>query len=114
MQGSLCRLISINARDPLRGYAAKVRNPIPVRAALMSPTPDVIQWFAFVVGTAGSLLWAHNGPWAKYAGAFWLVASLLWVWFAGLSGMPGLAARDLVGIGVTSWGAWRWLSPAKE
>lgn len=75
---------------------------------------DVIQWSAFVVGTVGSILWAHNGAWAKYAGAFWLVASLLWVWFARLSGVPGLAARDLVSILTALWGAWRWLGADKK
>ena len=70
---------------------------------------DLIQWLAFGLGTAGSILWAHNGPWSKYAAAFWLAASLLWIGFARMSGHPGLVARDLVGIVTTLWGAWRWL-----
>lgn len=75
---------------------------------------DSLQWLAFAVGTIGSLLWAHNGVWSKYAAAFWLAASVLWVWYARLSGVPGLAARDLVGIGTAVWGAWRWMSSEKK
>ncbi|HTY98290.1 MAG TPA: hypothetical protein VMB75_00535 [Rhodocyclaceae bacterium] len=72
-------------------------------------SPDLIQWLAFGLGTAGSILWASNGPWSKYAAAFWLAASLLWVWFARQSGHPGLMARDLISIVTALWGAWRWL-----
>jgi hypothetical protein len=71
--------------------------------------PDLLQWLAFGFGTVGSVLWAHNGPWSKFAAAFWLAASLLWVWFARLSGHPGLVARDAVSILTALWGAWRWL-----
>jgi hypothetical protein len=76
--------------------------------------PEFIQWLAFAFGTVGSILWASNGGWSRYAGAFWLLGSLLWVWFAKLSGVPGLAARDLVGILTALWGAWRWMSVAKD
>ncbi len=75
---------------------------------------DCLQWLAFAVGTIGSLLWAHNGTWSKYAAAFWLAASVLWVWYAQLSGVPALAARDLVGIGIALWGVWRWIAPARK
>jgi hypothetical protein len=71
--------------------------------------PDLIQWLAFGIGAFGSLLWAHNGRWSKYAGLFWLAGSLLWIWFAHLSGMPGLAARDAIAVLTTAWGTWRWL-----
>ena len=77
-------------------------------AAIMSLV-DFIQWLAFAVGTVGALLWAHNGPWSKYAAAFWIIASLLWIWFDRLSGLAGPAARDLVSIFITLWGVWRWL-----
>jgi hypothetical protein len=77
-------------------------------AAIMSLV-DFIQWLAFAVGTVGTLLWACRGPWSKYAAAFWIAASLLWIWFDRLSGLAGPAARDLVSIFITLWGAWRWL-----
>ena len=80
----------------------------------MPPLPELIQWLAFSLGTTGSLLWAHNGPWSKYAGVFWLGASLLWICFARLSGMPGLVARDMVGLGVTVWGIWRGMAVTRR
>lgn len=34
---------------------------------------------------------------------------MLWIWFAQLNGLPGLAACDVVSILTTAWGTWRWL-----
>ncbi len=72
---------------------------------------NYIDWLALVVGALGSLLWAHNGPAAKYASVCWLFSSLLWVAFAWRSGLPPLGARDLRGVAVTLYGCYRWLQP---
>lgn len=75
---------------------------------------DCIQWLAFGLGSVGSVLWAHNGAGARYAAAFWLAASLLWLCFAKLSGLPGLAARDAISLATGLWGVWRWLGSGRS
>ena len=66
-----------------------------------------------MVGAVGSLLWANNGPWAKYASVCWLLSSLLWLVFAWRNGLPALGARDVLGVAVTLYGCYRWLHPRK-
>ena len=72
-----------------------------------------LDWIALLVGAVGSLLWAHNGRSAKYASVWWLCSSLLWVVFAWRNGLPALGARDLLGVGSTLYGCYRWLQPGK-
>jgi hypothetical protein len=72
-----------------------------------------LDWMALVVGAVGSLLWAHNGPSAKYASLWWLLSSILWVVFAWIQGLPALGLRDAVGVGSTLYGCYRWLQPLK-
>lgn len=74
---------------------------------------NYFDWLALVVGAIGSLLWAHNGRSAKYASVCWLVSSLLWIVFAWRSGLPALGARDVLGLGATLYGCYRWLQPRK-
>lgn len=72
-----------------------------------------LDWIALLVGGIGSLLWAHNGPSAKYASVWWLCSSLLWVGFAWLHGLAALGLRDLLSVCVTLYGCYRWLQPRK-
>jgi nicotinamide riboside transporter PnuC len=72
-----------------------------------------LDWIALVVGAVGSLLWAHNGRSAKYASLWWLLSSLLWIVFAWTHGLAALGVRDLLGVGVTLYGCYRWL-PARK
>jgi hypothetical protein len=73
-----------------------------------------LDWTALVVGAIGSLLWAHNGPNARYASVFWLLSSLLWMVFAWVSGLPALGVRDMVGFGTTLYGCFRWMQPGRR
>lgn len=80
------------------------------------PSPPVFQhldWIALALGAIGSLLWAHNGPRAKYAALWWLASSLLWIAFAWAKGLPALGMRDVIGVSTTLYGCWRWMRPAK-
>jgi hypothetical protein len=73
-----------------------------------------LDWLALLVGAVGSFLWAHNGPSAKYASVWWLFSSLLWVVFAWLNGLAALGVRDVLGVGLTLYGCYRWLQPLKR
>ena len=73
-----------------------------------------LDWLALLVGAVGSFLWAHNGASAKYASVWWLVSSLLWVVFAWINGLAALGLRDVLGVGLTLYGCYRWLHPRKR
>jgi hypothetical protein len=77
----------------------------------MNSLAQHLDWLALVVGAVGSLLWAHNGPSARYAAVWWLCSSLLWVAFAWLQGLAALGIRDLLGVAITLYGSYRWLQP---
>jgi hypothetical protein len=79
----------------------------------MEVLADHLDWIALGVGAVGSLLWAHNGRSARYAAVWWLVSSLMWVVFAWHSGLPALGARDVLGVGSTLYGSYRWLQGPK-
>lgn len=68
-----------------------------------------LDWMAMVVGAVGTLLWAHNGRSARWAAAWWLTSSLLWLSFAWAKGLPALGARDLLSTTLYLYGGWRWL-----
>ena len=69
-----------------------------------------LDWAALAVGTIGTILWAHNGAWAKHAAVWWLASSCLWAWFAYANGLPALGIRDAISILLSVYGAWRWRS----
>lgn len=73
-----------------------------------------LDWPALVVGTIGTILWAHNGRGAKYAAVWWLVSSLLWMLFAYGKGLPALGTRDLISVVLYLYGGYRWLFPKKD
>lgn len=73
-----------------------------------------LDWLALLVGTIGTVLWAHNGKLAKYAAVWWLVSSVLWMLFAYLKGLPALASRDLISVLLYLYGGYRWLKPRTE
>jgi uncharacterized membrane protein YfcA len=73
-----------------------------------------LDWLALFLGAVGSVLWAHNGRWAKYASVWWLVSSLLWIVFAWLHGLPALGLRDFLGVSIALYGCYRWLQPRKR
>lgn len=59
-----------------------------------------LEWTAFCIGTAGTVLWAIGFKWRGHPieGWLWLLSSLLWIWFAVVHTHSGLAARDLIGL----------------
>jgi hypothetical protein len=70
-----------------------------------------LDYAALVIGTLGTLLWAHNGRNAKYAAPCWIASSLLWIGFAWASGLPALGMRDFLSVCLYAYGGWRWLRP---
>lgn len=68
-----------------------------------------LDWVALIVGTIGTILWAHNGKSAKYACVFWLFSSLIWMAFAYFKGLPALGIRDLISVALYVYGGYRWL-----
>lgn len=79
----------------------------------MTLLTDYLDWLALAVGTIGTVLWAHNGAWAKYAAFWWLASSLLWIGYAYLKGLPALGARDLISVTLYIYGGWRWVLQRK-
>lgn len=69
---------------------------------------EYLDWAALLVGTIGTVLWAHNGPQARWAASWWLASSALWAAFAWTEGMPALGIRDAISVGLYVYGAWRW------
>lgn len=67
---------------------------------------EILEWSAFAVGTVGTILWARGFKWngKPVEGWFWLVSALLWIWFALINNHGGLAARDLLGVGLYLYG----------
>lgn len=68
-----------------------------------------LDWLALFIGTIGTVLWAHNGRWAKYAAVYWLASSVVWMAFAWLQGLPALGVRDAISTALYVYGGWRWL-----
>lgn len=74
----------------------------------------MLDWLALATGTIGTVLWAHNGQWARWAAVWWLASSFLWVAFAWKSGLAALGVRDFISICLYMYGAWRWIRPRQE
>lgn len=68
-----------------------------------------MDWMALAVQTVGTVLWAHNGRGARYAAVWWLLSSLLWIYFAYANGLTALGARDLISVALYLYGGYRWL-----
>jgi hypothetical protein len=91
------------------------KNQIVAIRAIVKPTNNMetfihaLDWAALGVGTIGTILWAHNGKWAKYAAIWWLASSILWIWYASLNNLAALGARDLISVSLYVYGGWRWL-----
>ena len=68
-----------------------------------------LDWLALALGTIGSVAWAHNGRWSKYASAMWLGGSIAWLAFAWVNNLAALGIRDAIGITTSGWGCYRWL-----
>lgn len=79
----------------------------------MSPF-NHLDYVAVAIGTLGTVFWAHNGSWARYAAILWLVSSLFWIFYAWLNGLPALGLRDLVSVSMYVYGGWRWLRPKQS
>jgi hypothetical protein len=62
-----------------------------------------------VLSTMGSILWAHNGRFAKYTGLFWLLASLVWLVFAIYTKNLTLGGCQVFNILLTLYGCRDWL-----
>jgi hypothetical protein len=73
-----------------------------------------LDWLALAIGTVGTVLWAHNGAWAKYAAVFWFVSSIFWVAFAYTTNGTALGIRDGISIALYMYGAWRWLGKPRN
>ena len=68
--------------------------------------PLIIEWSAFCIGTIGTIIWAIKWRGGGIESWFWLASSLLWIVFAIQSSHSGLAFRDLIGVGLYTWGIW--------
>lgn len=65
-----------------------------------------------VVGTLGTIFWAHNGKMAKYAAVLWFFSSVLWILFAWKNHLTALGARDAISVSLYLYGGYRWLRPS--
>lgn len=72
-------------------------------------TVEYIDWLALALGTIGTVIWAHNGSWSRYAAVLWLASSILWLIYAWLNGLPALGGRDAISIALYVYGGYRWL-----
>lgn len=75
---------------------------------------EYCDYIALILGIVGTLVWAHNGRWVKYAAPFWLVSSLLWMLFALHNDLTALGARDFISLLLYLYGWRRWLYSAKH
>lgn len=73
-----------------------------------------LDWLALVLGTVGTIAWAHNGKGARYAACWWLASSVCWMVYAYLNGLPALGLRDSISIALYLYGGYRWLRPRKQ
>lgn len=69
----------------------------------------MVEWSAFFFGIIGSLFWATGYKWRGFQleGYFWLVSSVLWVYFSIVEAHAGLMMRDLLSIAITGCGTVR-------
>lgn len=74
---------------------------------------ELLEWSAFGIGTIGTVLWARGFKWngRPVEGWFWLASALLWIWFAISHSHEGLAARDMLGVGLYLYGIVRATRP---
>lgn len=69
-----------------------------------------LDWAAMAIGTIGTILWAHGGPSARFAGPLWLVSSLIWLAYSWINGLHALALRDLFNVAIYVYGLRQWLA----
>lgn len=73
-----------------------------------------LDWVALCIGTLGTVLWAHNGKSASYAGVLWFVSAMIWIAYAYLNRLPALGSRDIINVLLYIYGAYRGLSKKKS
>ena len=71
---------------------------------------DHLDTVGLIVGTSGSLLWAHNGKYMRYCAAFWAVSSVLWLAFAMHKGLTTLCLSNCVNLAIHAYGARVWIA----
>lgn len=68
-----------------------------------------LDWAAVAAGMIGTALWAHKGPWAKWASAWWFASSALWLVFAWQHQLLALALEMAATLGLVGYGLWTWV-----
>lgn len=71
-------------------------------------------WIALIIGTIGTVLWAHNGNLSKYAAVLWFFSSIFWIAYAYFESQTALGFRDFISVLLYLYGAYRWLINPKK
>lgn len=73
----------------------------------------ILEWSAFLIGTAGSILWAF-GKSQLVVSVLWAVSAILWIAFAASSEIAGLALRDALALAIYVIGIRTYLQERKQ
>jgi hypothetical protein len=68
-----------------------------------------LQWTGFIAGTIGMMLWAANNSFTKWAGLFWILSSICWIYVGWMEHQPALMFRDAINIVIYVIGIYKWM-----
>ncbi len=83
-------------------------------AAALGITPTIAGWLGFAFGAPGALLLALNVAWSGWGWWAFLASNIAWITFALLTGEASLLLQQLVFMGTTLVGLWRWSGCSRQ